>query len=98
MAKTITFIKDHPAGIKAGRTHKFSDKVANLHIVEGFAVEAEGAAPVVVINESETIEIVVTKEDLKANPSLKAEGVKVGDTINIENPNFVKQQEEDIQL
>ncbi len=89
--KSITFIKDHPSGIKAEEKKTLTDEHADRLVSEGFASHDDAedtggsggneiANPLNVEVEG-AVELKVTKKILKDNPEWETLGIKVGDII-----------------
>lgn len=88
--KTVTFLKDHVSGIKAGRTVPLGDKHAERLKSEGY-VTIDGEAAGNGDKQPETIDHVLTRADIKrgAYPGIP-EDAKPGDVIQIPNPDYVE--------
>lgn len=84
--KTVTFIKDHPVGIKEGRTITVQDHDAQRWHDQGYVDLGEDAGQ----DEPEMIDHTVTKKDLKENPTWVGMGHKVGQVIQVPNPKFIQ--------
>ncbi len=83
----VTFLKDHPSGIKAGFTTVLGDKHAARLADEGYVSVGENQKA---NDEPEFIDYVLTKKDIKEKtyPGIP-DDAKVGDVIQIPNPNYV---------
>lgn len=86
---SVTFKKDHPCGIKAGKTFTFGNAHAARLEKEGY-VKIDSVVDGPEDKEPPTIKHTLTKADIKNGtyPGI-ADDAKAGDEIDIPNPKFV---------
>lgn len=87
--KTVKFIKDHQSGLKEGTERTLRDVHAERLRKDGFVEIVGEATPDP--KEKEFIPYKVTKADVKAGhvgTIELAKSVKIGDEIEVPNPNF----------
>ena len=87
--KQVTFIKDHPSGIKEGSSRTLGDKHADRLAAEGYVTAGESDQSGKEL-EPETVPYTLAKKDIKDKvfPNIP-EDAKPGDTIEVPNPKYV---------
>lgn len=95
--KLVTFLKRHPSGIAEGKTLTLNDDHAERLAAEEYVsidgdVVLDGVQPNPLAQDKDKIPAMIpykiTAKDLKERPDLFDVSAKVGDTVQIPNPDY----------